>query len=41
MTFATQQYGSSGDTYITVTTGGAVQPNTSAAWLTGVIFPNT
>jgi hypothetical protein len=36
--FAVQQYGSTGDAYLTVTSGGAVQPSATAGWLT-ISFP--
>jgi hypothetical protein len=36
--FAVQQYGSTGDVYLTVTSGGAVQPSATSGWLT-ISFP--
>lgn len=38
-TYATQNYGTSNMTYITVNTDGTVVPNLSATWFTGVTIP--
>jgi hypothetical protein len=37
--FAVQQYGTANFTYITAQAGGAVVPNNTSGWLTGVVFP--
>jgi hypothetical protein len=40
MVFAAQQYGASGDNYVTITSAGAVQPAAGATWFSGIVFPN-
>jgi len=35
----TQNFGTSGYTYVTVNTDGTVVPNASATWLSGIVFP--